>query len=190
MSAATHTHVFVAVQTSGPDENQDEILDLAIVAADGATILHTAFLPGSDTELPEELGYSPGDLAPSPLFVQTAQRILAELAAVTIVGHDPQLAMRFIRRQLRLAFAEEDKEEVDEMLARISSPYIDTVTLAWEQLPALNDRSLEAVCAYLRIPYRAHHSALEDARAARIVQRTLVRGTALKRWWWAWKAPT
>jgi DNA polymerase III epsilon subunit-like protein len=187
MSITTHTHVFVAVQTSGPHESTDEILDLAIVAPDGSLLLHTAIAPEHLNDLPEDAPYTKGDLGPSPFFGAVAYQILDHLADPSIAGHNTQFAMRFINRWLRKAL--EEDELAQGRLAKMDTLFFDTVTLAWEQLPALEDRSLEGICHYLRIPYQPNHSALEDARAARTVYETLLRASAWKRWWWKMRAP-
>ena len=187
MNATTHTHVFVATRTSGPDENTDEILDIAILAADGSMLFHTAIAPEHINEFPEESGYTRGDLAPSPFFGAIAYQVLDLLAGPVIAGHDTQLSMRFINHWLQEALGEDELAQT--RLARINNLYVDTLTLAWEQLPALENRDLEDVCHYLRIPYQANHSSLEDARAAHTVYETLLQGSAWNRWWWKRRAP-
>jgi len=187
MDMTTQTHVFVATLTSGPDENTDEILDIAIVAADGSLLLHTAIAPEHLNDLPENAPYSQGDLGPSPFFASVAYRILDLLADPDIAGHNTQFSMRFINHWLQETLGEE--ELAQGRLAKMANMYVDTFTLAWEQLPDLEDRTLEGVCLYLRIPYQPNHSALEDARAARTVYETLLRGSAWNRWWWKRRAP-
>lgn len=179
--------VFVAAQTTtGTDK---EIVDLAIVANDGTTLFHTSFNPTDPEKLPD--GYTRGDVAPSPRFRGRALQILGYLTKPIVAGHNTQLSMKYVVRFLRKSFQEDgyDSEDITKMMARIDMLYIDAITLAWEQLPDLEDRTLEDICFYLRVPYKANHSALEDARAARTVSKMLIRATAWKRWWWKWKAP-
>jgi DNA polymerase III epsilon subunit-like protein len=174
------------------DEHEHEVIDLAVLDSDGNTLLHTAIFPESletaDQEMLDAVGFDPGDWAPSPHFAKHALRLLGYLTRATIVGHNTQLHMRFINRLLRKAFtaAELEPEEIDGMMGRIDTQFVDTLSLAWEHLELMD---LDEVCIYLRIPYTANHSALEDARASQAVYEMLRRATAWNRWWWRWRAP-
>lgn len=192
------TWVFVATHTTGLDENQHEVIDLALLDSNGDTLLHTAFLPknleAADQDVLDSVGFSPGDWAPSPRFGKKARQILGHLTGPVIVGHNTQLDMRFINRLLRAAFVAEElePEEIETMMARLDDRFIDTVTLAWEQLAdlgGLKSLSLEDVCSFLRIDYKPNHSALEDARASREVYEKLLRAGWWQRWRWKWRAP-
>ena len=189
---STDPLVYVATHTTGLDEHEHEVIDLALLDSDGNTLLHTAFFPenlaAADPEMLETVGFNPGEWAPSPPFAKKARRILGYLTRATIVGHNTQLDMRFINRLLRDAFtaAELEPEEIDEMMGRIDTQFVDIVTLAWEHLGLMD---LEEICIYLRIPYTANHSALEDARASLAVYEELRQASAWNRWWWRWRAP-
>jgi DNA polymerase III epsilon subunit-like protein len=178
--------VFIAIQTTGSDVTEDFIVDIAIVAEDGTTVLNTAIAPSKFVgELPEELGYTKGDLAPSPLFEALALQILGLLTRPIIAGHDTQFSMRFLDHFLRESL-EEAGEDVDELMGRLSTRFLDTVTLSHEQIGKMG---LEEAMYYLRLPYRSNHSSLEDARASRTLYNTLSRANAWQRWWWKWHAP-
>ena len=184
--------VYVATHTTGLDEHEHEVIDLAVLDSDGNTLLHTAIFPESletaDQDMLDTVGFDPGDWAPSPHFAKKALRLLGYLTRATIVGHNTQLDMRFINRLLRKAFvaSELEPEEINEMMGRIDTLFVDTVTLAHEQIGRMG---LEETCIYLRIPYKANHSALEDAKATRAVYNMLFQASAWKRWWWRWRAP-
>ena len=193
----SRTWVFVATHTTGLDENRHEIVDVAILDSDGKTLLHTAVLPKNldtaDADVLAFTGYNDGEWAPSPEFAALARSILGHLTGPVIVGHNTQLDMRFLNHLMRRAFVVEElePEEIEGMLGRVDTRFIDTVTLAWEQLAdlgGLKSLSLQDVCAYLRIHYKAD-SALSDARASRAVYEKLLRANAWQRWWWRWLAP-
>jgi len=186
MTAAFPDLVFVAIQTTGSDVNKDLIVDIAIVAEDGTTVLNTAIAPWNlEGELPEELGYTKGDLAPSPLFAKLALQILGLLTRPIIAGHNTQFAMRFIDHFLRASFTDAG-EDVDELMGRLSTKFLDTVTLSHEQIGKMG---LEEAMQYLRLPYQPNHSSLEDARASRTLYQKLSRASAWQRWWWKRRAP-
>jgi len=179
--------VFLAVVTSGPDAGEHEILDVAVVGTDGSTLLHTALLPSRpDKGVAEFLvraGYSDGEWAPSPSENDVGQALLKFLENRLVVGHDVQRAMRFVRPVVR-QILESKNVPPDAVLARmlsIDSPWIDTVTLAWEQIEpcGLENLSLASVAEFLGIELNTPTSALQEARAVREVYRTLLRLS----WW-------
>jgi DNA polymerase III epsilon subunit-like protein len=90
--------------------------------------------------------------------------------------------MRFIKKLLK------ESIEGDVRLDRLPDVYVDTATLIYEQL-GLESLSLEDAATYLRIPYKANHSALEDAKVTREIYRMLSQANGWQRWWWRWRAP-
>ena len=84
--------------------------------------------------------------------------------------------MRFLKRMLR------DAIEEDERLDRLPDVYVDVASLIWEQL-GLPGMGLEEACALLRIDYKPNHSALEDAKAAHAVYKTVSQASWWQRWW-------
>lgn len=172
--------VYIAILTGGPDEQEDEVIDFALLDSDGNILLNTAFKPKDDVE---GAVYTNGDLAPSPRFKGKALQILGHLSGPVVGGYNTQFAMRFVKKLLK------DHIEDDPRLGRLPDVYVDTATVIYEQL-GLDSLSLEDACNYVKIPYIPNHSALEDARAARAVYNKVARANWWNRWWWKRNAPS
>lgn len=183
-SLTNRSLVFIATQTTGWDEDQHEIIEIAMIDGGGSTLLHTAVAPERiETAQPsalEEARYNEGEWAPSPLFSGIAQSVLRCLSGSVVVGYDTQVDMRFVLTMLGKRFSEET-------LQLVSPHRIDIVTLAWEHLVScgLESLRLEDICSFLRIPFSSESpSALFRAREIRGVYEKLLRATFFQRWWW------
>jgi DNA polymerase III epsilon subunit-like protein len=178
--------VFISALTTGPDQHEHELLEIAVLNAAGQTLLHTAVAPTKiHTAEPESLvkaNYSAGDWAPSPFSTTIAKQIQVLLAGAILVGHDTQFTMRFVHHLLKETLGTAEK---------VDTRFIDTVTLMWEQLVplGLTNLTLEDASFFLRLPFKPNHSALDDARAARVLYLKLLRAGPLQRLWWKWAAP-
>jgi hypothetical protein len=169
--------VYIATLTTGSDEQEHEVIELALLDEDGRTLLHTSFDPRANYE---DLLYSTADLAPSPRFHMKAIQILGHLTGPVVAGHNTHFHMRFLKRMLRDAIE-------DERIDRLPDVYVDVASLIWEQL-GLPGMGLEEACALLRIDYKPNHSALEDAKAAHAVYETVSQASWWQRWWWQWRS--
>jgi DNA polymerase III epsilon subunit-like protein len=184
--------VFLAVVTSGPDEDVHEILDVAVVAEDGSTILNTALLPSNivraDPDFLARAGYNDGEWAPSPAPSNVGHALFRALEGGLVVGHDAQRAMRFVLPVVSEALWSQSfpATVVAEKLRSLDSPWIDTTTLAWEQLGdlGLQSLSLEAVADFVGVAPPQMGSALSEARTVREVYVKLLRAGWFQRLWW------
>lgn len=188
--------VFVDTETTGLDENKHEIIDIAIVGEDGATIFNTNVKPRhietADPKALEINGYNAGEWEPSPYFTDIAERVLDLLSGPVIVGQNVQFDMRFINRELRTALVANglSEEETAKKMRKVSYHMIDTVTLIYEHLGpcGITSLSLKPTADFLGIELDNAHTALADARATREVFYKLLRATWWQRLKWKWRA--
>lgn len=186
--------VFLAAVTSGPEEDEYEILDIAVVGADGEILFNTALLPSrpdkGDPDFLARVDYSDGAWAPSPSEDDVGLALLGTLEGRVVVGHDVQRAMRFVRPVIRRVLEGQGVPPgaVDARMLSIDSPWIDTTTLAWEHLVpcGLQSLSLTAVSEFLGVDASIPTSALQEARATREIYDALLRAPWWRRWfcWW------
>jgi DNA polymerase III epsilon subunit-like protein len=189
--------VFLDTETTGLDELEHEIIEIAFIDGNGDTLLHTAVKPEHiETASPYALeinGYNEGEWAPSPWWKDIAAEVHRLLQGVVIVGQNVQFDMRFINRSLKRYFVAQglDAEQVDAEMKKVGYHLIDTVTLSWEHLaPAgLRSLSLAAVCDFLGVENPGEHSALWDARTTRRVYEILLRAGTIQRIWWSIVGP-
>lgn len=188
------TPVFIAAVTSGADADEYELLDVAVVGEGGEILFNTALLPSrpdkGDPEFLARAGYSDGEWAPSPSENDAGLALLKAFEGRIIIGHDVQRAMRFVRPVVRRILESQGVPPgaVSARMLSIDSPWIDTTTLAWEQLTpcGLQSLSLTAVSDFLGIEVSTPTSALQEARATRKVYNSLLRAPWWRRWfcWW------
>lgn len=182
MSTSPPPLIFVATRTTGSDSATHEILELALIAENGDIVFNTAFAPENlhlaDPAYLEAAGYNDGEWAPSPASVPLAKQILGHLTGVAVGGHATLGDMAFVERFLKDQLGD---AEVD---GKLSTLFVDVMTLAWDRLTPLGipNLTLEAICYFLNIRYKASRSALEDARATRAIYKKLKSGKALQFW--------
>lgn len=184
--------VFVSVLTTGRDETKHEILDIAVLNQRDEVLFSTAVAPDhihtADPAFLERAGYVDADWAPSPAPIEIGLELFEALSGPLIVGHDIPFAMRFLEPVIRAALEAQELpvSVIEEKMNEIQSPWIDTVTLVWEQLMenGVTGFSLEETAAFMRIDLPTPVSALHEARTIRKVYRKLFQLNWWDRLWW------
>ena len=175
--------IFLDVETTHiePGDNAGEILEIAIVALDGRTLVHEKILPEHIETATEEAleinGYDKEVWAQQAVsFNEVAHRVKSLMSGSVIVGQNPPFDRGFVLHHLR-------KLGLD--VSEISYHTIDTATLTWEHLtPPCGSVSLGWSCRALGISNEGAHTALADVLRCRKVYLKLMRATWAHRLWW------
>lgn len=179
---------FVDTETTGLDENVHEIIEIAIIDADGDVLLDTKIKPEHlDRASPKALeinGYNEEEWKDAPLFEEVAPEIFKLLSEQCIIaGQNIKFDTGFILASLKRLYRNlgMTQEQVDEKIRKISYHSVDTATLAYEHLAPLgaSSMSLWATEMALGISREKQHRALDDIEATRQVFFKLLRMS----WW-------
>lgn len=173
--------VVLDTETTGLDENENEMLEISIIRPDTSIILDTKIKPVQiETAHPKALevnGYNEEEWADAPTWNEIAPFVKEALTDVVILGQNVSFDMRFVNAWLK---------RTDVGNEGVSYHTIDTATLAYEHLApcGLQRLNLDAVCDFLGIPNDGAHRALADCKRALIVYNKLKRATWLNRLVW------
>jgi len=180
--------VFMDTETTGLDADVHEIIEIAIIAADGEVLLHTKIKPEHlERASPKALeinGYNEEDWKYAPTFEEVASKIFAHLSGeVVIAGQVVDFDLRFVNASLKRYYSKLGMEpkQIEDTMRAISYHKVDTSTMAFEHLSPLGatSMSLWATCKALGIKNPKAHTALADIETTRQVYYRLLRMT----WW-------
>jgi DNA polymerase-3 subunit epsilon len=149
---------FIAVRTTGPDPDQDDIVELAAIRVDARTLEVEDAL--ALAVLPDHVGRAVSDTEPTHTFLAHAvERLEPVVRGTMLAGHDLPTTLEFVRRAWRAHGHEPD--DIDELRFDIGS-------IAWVLVGAEEPEELEPeiVCERLGIVGVKPDSALGLARYA------------------------
>lgn len=152
----TSTYVAVDIETTGLDNREDDIIEVAaVVFRDDQILEEWSSLVSPERDLPPEIiqltGITPAMLTNAPTIRQLKGKIREMLGGHVIVGHNVSFDMGFLERSH----------------IGVQQHRIDTITLASILLPTAGRYGLQALTQALQLPRSAedrHHRALADAR--------------------------
>ena len=151
------TFVSIDVETTGFNEEDAQIIEIATVRVEGGIITErfsTLVNPGHF--LPERItrltGITNAMLVGKPNIYQVMPQVLKFIGDSLIVGHNVKKDLAFIDRVYR-----------DMYNKRFKHPHICTLSLAKRVLPNMKSYSLKDLADYFGIGYKRVHRALDDA---------------------------
>lgn len=168
----TTRYVALDTETTGLDQEDDEIIEVAVIAFDLDGVLgeyHSLVRPGQlpSYHIERLTGIQPSELAKAPGIFAIATEIAEFIGDSPIVGQSIGFDMAFLARAG----------------VHPPAPVYDTFGLAQMLLPGLSDYSLRGLTETLGIEFPLRHRAHADAEAARLVFLALrQRLTQLPRW--------
>ena len=160
--------IYLDLETTGLLYKEDGIIELAAVRfRDGQEVdcFHTYINPGR--EIPDRItqltGITQEMIKDAPQFHEVCREILDFIGSDVLMAHHISFDYAFLKRAV-INYAPSDwvKENGFERKG------IDTLKIARVFLPALESRSLGALCDHYKIPIDAH-KAEEDARATALL---------------------
>ena len=175
---------FIDVETTGTDERQHEIVEIAVLNERGNVVLNEKILAERlETATEEALEINGYDekrwrQEGAKLWADVAPRVLGALAGTLVVGWRTEFDLRFIRQGM---------ERVGGDTTALPYRIIDVQSLAWEHLGRTRIQaglSLARTCDTLGIPHRAAHTARGDAGVTREAYFQLVGAGFLRRLGW------
>lgn len=160
--------VFVDVRTTGPDPDQDDIVEVAAIRADPRSLEVDDAI--ALAVVPDYVGraVSGADDASEAFLADALERLEPVLSGAIVIGVDVDRTLAFLRRGW-----EDHGHEPDDL----AEHPIEISTLAWPLTTATgrpDDLTLEAVCEHFGIEH-PEAGALDRARCALAVARALVR---------------
>jgi len=173
---------FIDTETTGLDQNEGEIIEIAIVREYPSGISDrwsTKVRPQHiETAEPEALavnGYTPEAWEGAPTFDQIAEQVKHRLTDVICIGHNVAFDCEFIEAEMRRVGIK----------VRFYHK-IDTVTLAQEHLVPCGLRSLsfDNIRRFLGWPLEGRHAALEDTVDCQRLYHLLDRAGHRQRLYW------
>lgn len=159
--------VFIAVRTTGPDPDQDDIVELAAIRSDPRTleVEETVAL----AVVPEFVGRAvSADDAAEAFLADALERLEPVLSGAIVAGVDVDRTLGFLRRGW-----DDHGHEPDDL----DEHPIEITTLAWPLMAATgrpDELTLDAVCEHFGIE-QPEAGALDRARCALTIARALVR---------------
>lgn len=172
---------FLDIETTGLDQDQHEILEIAVIHPD--QLWHTYIKPlDLDHAQPEALainGYKdhPELWANAPTLTEITDQLIENLLNTVIVGINTQFDMNFIQKALQRSGVVEP---------RIAYHWIDVATLAYEHLVpcGLQSLSLKNICNFVGVSNEGEHTATADAYRVKAIYEKICRAGVLKRLYW------
>lgn len=170
---------FLDLETTGLDPKRHEILEVGIVALNGATAVDRKVLPrrieDADPKALEVNGYDPKVWADEGWELERAMEFVSKtLHHAVIIGWNVDFDIGFLR-----------EAGLDSYLHR--HRIVDAKTLAWEHLARhgyVGSLSLKASCDFLGISNQGAHTAAADAWRTRAVYLELVQARFADRIAW------
>lgn len=159
--------VFIAVRTTGPDPDQDDIVELAAIRSDPRSldVEETVAL----AVVPEFVGRAvSADDASEGFLADALERLEPVLSGAIVAGVDVDRTLAFLRRGW-----EDHGHEPDDL----DEHPIEITTLAWPLMAATgrpDELTLDAVCEHFGIEH-PEAGALDSTRCAVAIARALVR---------------
>lgn len=153
------TFVAIDLETTGLDDDKDEIIEVALVRfVDGVPTQTFDCLvkPGQEVRpfIHTLTGIDATELAQAKPFAEVAQEVLAFIGDAPLVAHNASFDARFLKYALqRVGIAFENHPVFDTLLLS---------RIAWQ---AVANHRLETLISSLGIPLESAHRALPDAKA-------------------------
>lgn len=170
---------FLDLETTGTDPKVHEVLEVAVLDADGTVLLHSRIMPRRlDLAHPKALEINGFDLE---LWQQTARQWHEVVPEIARLLHHSVLLGWGIRFDVNFL----DAGGLDRDLLRCR--VVDIMPLAYAQLGRLGlvrGLGLGRTCTFLGVSTENAHTAEADTRAALLVWRKLSSAGPLKRLWW------
>lgn len=153
----TDSCVCIDLETTGLNPKTDKIIEIAAVRVEAGRVTETfesLVNPGRPLEerIVELTGLTDGLLKNAPDITKILPAAMEFIGEAVLLGHSVLFDYSFIK-----------KAAVNQRI-EFERQGIDTLRIARRYLPELESRSLDYLCAYYKIPHRAHR-ALEDAKA-------------------------
>src|SRR4029078_205816 len=148
--------VIVDVETTGTDPKMADLVEIAAVKVKGAKITDRCsplVTPGRPIVGNQMHGIKDADVKKAPSPAEAAKQALAFVGDSTIVGHSVGFDLGFIEAALA------DGTHIE------SGRYLDTLTIAREGYPDLENYKLPTLSNFLRIELAPAHRAMPDAEA-------------------------
>ena len=168
-SIKTAPRVFVDIETTGLDNSQHEILEIAIIHESGeewTTKIQPEDLASADPKALEVNGFSMAEWQGAPTLEEVGDTIIKKLSWCVPVAHNAGFDKGFILACLQAN---------DFDTRNVGYHWLDTVSFAYEHLvpKGLTRLSLASVCSFLDISNEGAHRALADARRCKAVYEAL-----------------
>jgi DNA polymerase-3 subunit epsilon len=151
------TFVSVDIETTGFDEENADIIEIACVRVEGGVITEKfSSLVNPGYLLPERIvkltGITNAMIVGKPSIYEVLPKFLKFIEDSVIVGHNIEKDIAFIDKAYRTLYGK-----------RFKHPHICTLNLARNILPYIKKYSLKDLADYFNIKYRRLHRALDDA---------------------------
>ena len=172
---------FVDTETTALETGRGEIIEIAILTEHKPGLIdpwviriRPAHIETADPVSLTINGYDPKKWNTAPCFSEVSDNIARRLKYGTVIGHNVQFDLSFIRAALSRCGD-----------PRITHRWICTKQLALEHLPPLHSVSLKNLRVWFNISDVGSHTAGKDAEDCRRVFYKLHRAGAVRRLWWA-----
>ncbi|HEX5014733.1 MAG TPA: polyribonucleotide nucleotidyltransferase [Candidatus Limnocylindrales bacterium] len=146
----------VDVETTGTDPKLADLLEIAVVKVSGGKIADrwSTFVKPSQPILGNQLhGITNDDVANAPSAGDAAREAVAKIGDALVVGHNVGFDLAFI------------EEALGDGTRFEPGRYLDTLAIAREGYPEIQNYKLETLSAYFGIELTQNHRALPDAEA-------------------------
>jgi DNA polymerase III epsilon subunit family exonuclease len=154
--AAGREFVVIDTETTGTDPKMADLVEIAAVRVKGGKIADrwsTLVNPGRPIVGNQMHGITDADVKKAPSAADAARQAMAFVGDALIVGHSVGFDLAFVEAALA------DGTHVEQ------GRYLDTLTIAREGYPDLENYKLETLSRYFGIDLSQNHRALPDAEA-------------------------
>ena len=169
-------------ETTGLDPQKHEIIEIAVKSPLG--VFHSLVKPQHiETAEPKALemnGYAanPDRWDSAPTIEEVLPSVMLHLSGCIMAGHNVGFDKDFLQ-----------EAHINLYCARLPFyHFLDTVTLAMEQIPDLTRFNLNVVCDVLGVSNEGAHTALVDVLRCESAMNKMLRAGPIDRWMWSRKA--